>query len=227
MTMPDVPELWGEDNRMPTHARVRAFLENVAKRQTPITYQELTKALQILPPHSIHRVTEAQEHLMEEDAAADRPFIAALVISGRVGACRRPVLQLRPTSGPVRGRSGRSGRLVVSRPRAERRLGSLGRFARQLTARTSCSAKLTRPLPGAADCPERKAASSTACRAITHWLRRCAAYIDAAGIVDDRKGWLFRTARGHNGTTLSEASTLLQRQSYVGHSQDTGREGSL
>ena len=152
--MPDVPELWGEDNRMPTHARVRAFLENVAKRQTPIRYQELTKALQILPPHSIHRVTEALEHLMEEDAAADRPFIAALVISGRVGACRRPVLQLRPTSGPVRGRSGRSGHLVVSRRRAERRLRSLGRFARQLTARTSCSAKLTRPLPGAADCPD-------------------------------------------------------------------------
>ena len=25
------------------------------------------------------------------------------------------------------------------------------------------------------------------------------AYIDAAGIVEDRKGWLFRTARGHNG----------------------------
>jgi site-specific recombinase XerD len=30
------------------------------------------------------------------------------------------------------------------------------------------------------------------------------AYIDAAGIADDRKGWLFRTARGHAGTTLSE-----------------------
>jgi hypothetical protein len=30
------------------------------------------------------------------------------------------------------------------------------------------------------------------------------AYIDAAGIVDDRKGWLFRTARGHNGSTLSD-----------------------
>ena len=29
------------------------------------------------------------------------------------------------------------------------------------------------------------------------------AYIDAAGIAEDRKGWLFRTARGHNGTTLS------------------------
>jgi hypothetical protein len=80
--MPDRDaELWGEDNRMPTHARVRAFLENAAKRQVPITYQELAKALQILPPHSIHRVTEALERLMEEDAAADRPFIAALVIS--------------------------------------------------------------------------------------------------------------------------------------------------
>jgi hypothetical protein len=29
------------------------------------------------------------------------------------------------------------------------------------------------------------------------------AYIDAAGIVEDRKGWLFRTARGHNGSSLS------------------------
>ena len=56
------------------------------------------------------------------------------------------VLRLRPTSRPVRGQSGRSGRMVVSRRRAERRLRSLGRFARKLTARTSCSAKLTRPL---------------------------------------------------------------------------------
>src|ERR1700734_546898 len=30
------------------------------------------------------------------------------------------------------------------------------------------------------------------------------AYIDAAGIAEDRKGWLFRTARGHNGTLLSD-----------------------
>ena len=66
---------------MPTYARVRAFLENVAKRQVPITYQELAKALHISPPRSIHRVTEALERLMEEDAAAGRPFIAALVIS--------------------------------------------------------------------------------------------------------------------------------------------------
>src|SRR6516165_4502945 len=43
------------------------------------------------------------------------------------------VLRLRPTSRPVRGRSGGSGRMVVSRRRAERRLRSLGRSARQLT----------------------------------------------------------------------------------------------
>jgi len=34
-----------------------------------------------LPPHSIHLVTESLERLMEEDAAANRPFIAALAIS--------------------------------------------------------------------------------------------------------------------------------------------------
>jgi integrase len=30
------------------------------------------------------------------------------------------------------------------------------------------------------------------------------AYIDAAGIAEDRRGWLFRTARGHNGAALSD-----------------------
>ena len=80
----------GKDNRLPTHARVRAFLENVAKRRIPITYQELAKALQILPPHSIHRVTEDLERLMEEDAAADRPFIAALAISKARGGLPAP-----------------------------------------------------------------------------------------------------------------------------------------
>jgi len=30
------------------------------------------------------------------------------------------------------------------------------------------------------------------------------AYIDAVGIAEDRKRWLFRTARGHNGGTLSD-----------------------
>ena len=30
------------------------------------------------------------------------------------------------------------------------------------------------------------------------------AYMDAAGLAEDRKGWLFRTARGHNGSALSD-----------------------
>jgi hypothetical protein len=69
---------------------VRAFLESIAKRRIFITYQELANALQILPPHSIHRVTEALERLMEEDAAADRPFIAALAISKTRGGLPAP-----------------------------------------------------------------------------------------------------------------------------------------
>jgi hypothetical protein len=80
----------GEDNRLPMHARVRAFLESIAKRRILITYQELAKALQILPPNSIHRVTETLEHLMEEDAAAHRPFIAALAISKARGGLPAP-----------------------------------------------------------------------------------------------------------------------------------------
>ena len=72
---------FGEDKGVPTHARARVFLESIAKRRILITYQELANVLEILPPQSIHRVTVDLERLMEEDAVADRPFIAALVIS--------------------------------------------------------------------------------------------------------------------------------------------------
>ena len=75
---------------MPTHARLRAFIEIAAKRRSLCTYQEVAKALDILPPHSIHQVTEALERLMEEDAAADRPFIAALAISKTRGGLPAP-----------------------------------------------------------------------------------------------------------------------------------------
>jgi integrase len=30
------------------------------------------------------------------------------------------------------------------------------------------------------------------------------AYIDAGGLAEDRKGWLFRTSRGHDGAVLSD-----------------------
>jgi hypothetical protein len=86
----DNAELWERKNRLPTHASVRAFLESAAKRRILFTYQEVAKALDILPPHSIHQVTEALERLMEEDAAADRPFIAALAISKARGGLPAP-----------------------------------------------------------------------------------------------------------------------------------------
>ncbi len=56
------------------------------------------------------------------------------------------VFRLRPTSWPVRRRCARSGRKDVSRRRAERRLRSMGRCARQLAPRPSCSPKPIRPL---------------------------------------------------------------------------------
>ncbi|HZM07973.1 MAG TPA: hypothetical protein VFC11_05900 [Methylocella sp.] len=64
---------------MPIHGKARASLANIAKQHTLITYGELAGELLILPPHSIRQVTDALERLMEEDAAANRPFIAALV----------------------------------------------------------------------------------------------------------------------------------------------------
>jgi hypothetical protein len=49
------------------------------------------------------------------------------------------------------------------------------------------------------------------------------AYINAAGIAEDRKGWLFRTARGHKADTLSEramnqsdAWSMIRRRAKAG-----------
>ena len=75
------------DNPPETLARrLRAQLRAVATRRLPITYQQAAKGLLLAPPGTIHRVTKALEQLMAEDAAAGRPFIAAVVISkGRGG----------------------------------------------------------------------------------------------------------------------------------------------
>ncbi len=62
----------------------------IAQRRVPITYRELAKALGLAPPNTIHQVTEALEHLMAEDAAADRPFIAAIAISKACGGLPAP-----------------------------------------------------------------------------------------------------------------------------------------
>jgi len=77
----------------PPHAlacRLRAQLQTLAALRLPITYRDLAKAMLLSPPHTIHQVTEALEQLMAEDAAADRPFIAAMVVSKWRGGLPAP-----------------------------------------------------------------------------------------------------------------------------------------
>ncbi len=87
--MPSLPANTGivHDALVP---RLRNYLRGTAERAIPITYLALATALQLLPPNTIHRLTEALERLMAEDAAAGRPFIAALVISRMHGGIPAP-----------------------------------------------------------------------------------------------------------------------------------------
>lgn len=62
-------------------SRIRSYLCRIAGQAVPITYQALAKALELSPPNTIHQLTVALEYLIEEDAAAARPLIAALVVS--------------------------------------------------------------------------------------------------------------------------------------------------
>ena len=64
-----------------TARRLQAVLEDLAPQGRSITYRELAAAAGILPPHSIHRVTEALEELIRQDHAAGRPLLAALAVS--------------------------------------------------------------------------------------------------------------------------------------------------
>lgn len=80
-----------EDNPSEILARrLRAHLQAFATLRLPITYREAAKGLLLSPPNTIHQVTEALEQLMAEDAAADRPFIAAMVISKWRGGLPAP-----------------------------------------------------------------------------------------------------------------------------------------
>ena len=77
----------------PTNAlarRLRAHLQALAALRVSITYRDVAKAMLLSPPHTIHQVTEALEQLMAEDAAADCPFIAAIVISKWRGGLPAP-----------------------------------------------------------------------------------------------------------------------------------------
>jgi hypothetical protein len=60
---------------------LRKTLTDQAKLGKTITYAALAERLSLKPPHTIHRLTEALERLMDEDAAAGRPLLAALCTS--------------------------------------------------------------------------------------------------------------------------------------------------
>lgn len=62
-------------------ARLRNHLESIAAEGRTVTYQEVVAALDVAPPQRIHRLALALEALMDEDAAAGRPFVAAVVVS--------------------------------------------------------------------------------------------------------------------------------------------------
>jgi hypothetical protein len=64
-----------------TKKRLRACLQDIAQRGVPIIYRDLAETLGLEPPNTIHQLAELLETLMVEDAAAGRPFIAALVVS--------------------------------------------------------------------------------------------------------------------------------------------------
>lgn len=62
-------------------AALRANLRLVASLGATMTYFEAAHSVGLTPPHVIHSVTQLLEALMEEDAEAGHPFIAALVVS--------------------------------------------------------------------------------------------------------------------------------------------------
>ena len=79
-----------EDTPATLARRLRAHLQACATQRLPITYQEAAKGLMLRPPNTIQQVTEALEQLMDEDAVAERPFIAAMVIGTARGGLPAP-----------------------------------------------------------------------------------------------------------------------------------------
>ncbi|MBP7243417.1 MAG: hypothetical protein KBA23_15485 [Amaricoccus sp.] len=60
---------------------MRGNLRLVAGLGVTVTYHQAARGLGLGPPHVIHTVSQLLEGLMDEDAAAGVPFVAALVVS--------------------------------------------------------------------------------------------------------------------------------------------------
>jgi len=80
-----------EDHTPETLARrLRAHLQALTPLRLPITYWQAAKGLLLSPPNTMRQVKEVLDQIMAEDAAADRPFIAAMVISKARGDLPAP-----------------------------------------------------------------------------------------------------------------------------------------
>ncbi len=66
-------------------AALRRLLVAQARRRRTLTYRDAAARLALAPPLSIHRLADALEAQMAEDARAGRPMLAALVVSRRDG----------------------------------------------------------------------------------------------------------------------------------------------
>jgi Fe-S cluster biogenesis protein NfuA len=71
-------------------ARARRWLDGLDPDAAPVTYAALAAALDLRPPHAIGRAAAALEATMREDAAAGRPFLAALVVGRARGGVPAP-----------------------------------------------------------------------------------------------------------------------------------------
>ena len=69
------------DEEAALRQKIRAQLAGLAPDALPITYGALARSLGLYMPGAVRRVTRALEATMAEDAAAGRPFLAALVVS--------------------------------------------------------------------------------------------------------------------------------------------------
>ncbi|MBB1499640.1 hypothetical protein [Paracoccus sp. MC1862] len=82
------------DSTVALAALVRALLSSQVAGASCLTYQELAKALGLVPPGTISQIAAALEQTMREDVEAGRPMVAALVVSRMNGLPRRGFFDL-------------------------------------------------------------------------------------------------------------------------------------
>jgi hypothetical protein len=70
--------------------KLRDVLERARVQRRTLTYLEAADALDLVPPHRIHKTARLVERLLSEDAAAGRPPLAALVVSKARGGLPAP-----------------------------------------------------------------------------------------------------------------------------------------